>query len=259
MHTHFQTFDMRMLGFLSFLFIIILYMTAVFISNRKLQKWQIYRSILFSAGIVCIALAFIGPIADHAHMSFRAHMVTHLLLGMLGPLLISLSAPMTLMLRTIPINLARQLSKILKSTYVQFICHPITTTIFNIGGLWLLYTTDIYSMMHTSFLIYIIVHLHVFLAGYVFTISMIYIDPTPHRTSFSLRACMLVIAMAGHSILSKWIYANPPTGVGQVDAELGGMLMYYAGDVIDLMIVILFCSQYFRGRKNLNKKIPLLS
>lgn len=264
MHTHHQRvienshLDSFIISF-PFITSILLYIIAVLISNKKFKKWPPYRIAFWSIGVTCIGVSLIGPIAENAHTSFKGHMITHLLLGMLGPLLISLSAPMTLFLRTISVQYARMFSKVLKTSYVQFICHPITATLLNIGGLWVLYTTNLYSMMHSSMIIYAIIHLHVFLAGYVFTISIIYIDPAPHRTSFSLRACMLIIAMAGHSILSKWIYANPPTGVEKTDAELGGMLMYYAGDAVDLVIVIILCSQYFRGRKLLNKRSPLLS
>lgn len=264
MHTHHQliaeksVIDTIVLS-LPFILIITIYLTAVFISNKKYQRWPFYRIIFFIVGILCTAAALIGPIAESAHTNFQAHMVMHLLLGMLGPLLISLSAPMTLVLRNLSIKHARMLSKLLKSAYVQFICHPITAAILNIGGLWVLYTTDLFSMMHSSILVYTVVHLHIILAGYVFTISMIYIDPTPHRTSFYLRACILVIAMAGHNILSKWIYANPPAGVGKADAELGGMMMYYAGDAIDLVIVVILCYQFFKGNSYWTKKAHSLS
>ncbi|MFP3916857.1 cytochrome c oxidase assembly protein [Lysinibacillus telephonicus] len=264
MHTHHQpisennVFDTIILS-IPFMFIIFIFIMAVYMANKKYQRWPVYRIVFFIVGILCIASALIGPIAERAHTSFQAHMIMHLLLGMLGPLLISLSAPMTLVLRSLSIKHARRLSKLLKSAYVQFICHPITATILNIGGLWVLYTTDLFSMMHSSIIIYTLVHLHIFLAGYVFTISMIYIDPTPHPTSFYLRACILVIAMAGHSILSKWIYANPPAGVESTDAELGGMMMYYAGDAIDLVIVVILCYQFFKGNSYWAKKAHLLS
>ncbi|WP_413237500.1 cytochrome c oxidase assembly protein [Paenibacillus sp. 1P07SE] len=35
---------------------------------------------------------------------------------------------------------------------------------------------------------YMLVHLHIFLAGYAFTASMLYIDPAPHRKSYMYRA-----------------------------------------------------------------------
>ncbi|MCM3389499.1 cytochrome c oxidase assembly protein [Ureibacillus chungkukjangi] len=242
-------------GFLDILLYILLivlivgYLVLVYRTNEKYKKWPMIRCVFWIIGIAAVFLGIAGPIAERAHASFQAHMMTHLLLGMLGPLLLVLSAPMSLLLRSVPVTWGRILSKVLKSFYVRWITHPIIASILNAGGLWILYTTDLYHSMQSSNLLHVFVHVHVFLAGYVFTLSMIYIEVTPHRTSFQLRAIVLILAMAAHSILSKWIYANPPLGVEATDAQLGGMLMYYGGDAIDLVIVILLCAQYFKGKK----------
>ena len=91
----------------------------------------------------------------------------------------ALAAPMTLLLRTLPVNKARVLSRLLKNPYVRFIRHPIIASILNVGGLWLLYTTSLFNLMHEHILLYVFIHLHIFLAGYLFTIAFIYFDPTP--------------------------------------------------------------------------------
>lgn len=233
------------------------YIIAAHYSNKKYRMWPIHRTVSWIIGVFCIVFALVGPLAKLSHTNFQAHMYTHLLLGMLGPLLLAFSAPITLLLRTLPIKYARILSKLLKSEYVRFVSHPITATILNIGGLWVLYTTELYNAMHTSTLLFAFIHFHVFLAGYIFTISMIYIDPSPHRTSFGMRAAVLVFAMAAHNILSKLIYANPPTGVEKTEGELGGMTMYYGGDFIDVMIVIALCYQYFKTSKARIEKKPI--
>lgn len=235
------------------LVLIVGYIAMVYYTNGKFRKWPGTRIAFWIMGVLSVALAVSGPIAEQAHSSFTAHMMAHLLLGMLGPLFLVLSAPMKLLLRSVPIVLAKSIGKILKNSYIQWITHPIIAGLLNFGGLWILYTTELYSMMHSSHLLHVLVHVHVFLAGYVFTLSMIYIEVTPHRTSFRLRAIVLILAMASHGILSKWIYANPPAGVHMQDAQSGGMLMYYGGDAIDLILVILLCHQHFNGRKRLSK------
>ena len=131
------------------------------------------------------AAALVGPLSRQSHADFTAHMAGHLLLGMLAPLLIALAAPMTLLLRTLNVHTARKLSRLL-TKLIQFVSLPtlIVASILNIGGLWLLYTTNLYTAMHANLLLHIIVHIHVFLAGYLFTISLLYIDPVFHRFSF---------------------------------------------------------------------------
>ena len=244
-----SSFQLSYFGSSIFGILLVLYLLAVYMSNKKYRKWPISRTLAFISATICTWFALIGPIAQSAHTDFEAHMITHLLLGMLAPLLLVLSSPIRLVLRALPVKYARQLTTLLKSDFFATVTHPVIAAILNIGGLWILYTTELYSLLHVSSLFYIIVHLHVFMAGYVFTISMIYIDPSPHRRSFYLRSIVLVLSMAGHSILSKWIYANPPVGVSPIEAENGGILMYYGGDLIDLVIVIILCYQHFKGRK----------
>ncbi|WP_062107587.1 cytochrome c oxidase assembly protein [Bacillus niameyensis] len=234
---------------LPFVLAFVMYILAVIFSSRRYKPWPMYRTVCWTLGILLAIIAVAGPLANRAHVSFTAHMFGHLLLGMLAPLLLALAAPITLVLRMLSIPLARKLSKVLKSWPSRVFTNPIVTSFLNIGGLWLLYTTNLYSLMHESTLLHLIVHLHVFLAGYLFTVSMIYIDPTPHRVSFLYRALVFVIALAGHGILSKYIYAQPPKGVPLEEAEFGGMLMYYGGDIIDIILIFILCFHWFRATR----------
>lgn len=229
--------------------LILLYIGAAIFTNRFYKKWPLYRTICWCFGILFAALAVVGPLANRAHMDFNAHMMGHLLLGMLAPLLIVISAPITLLVRTLSTRLARGLTRVLRSWPSRIVTDPIVATLLNVGGLWLLYTTDLYSLMHESSVIYFIVHVHVFIAGYLFTVSMIYIDPVFHRNTFLYRAIVLVLALAGHGILAKYIYVHPPEGVPIEQAEQGSMIMYYGGDLIDAVIIFILCLQWFRATR----------
>ncbi|WP_134699563.1 cytochrome c oxidase assembly protein [Ammoniphilus sp. YIM 78166] len=212
----------------------------LYLFAARITQWPIYRSIYCLLGILCAVFA-VKP-----HTGFVTHMWGHLLLGMLAPLLMVLSRPVTLALRTIPAPWARQLTRLMKSRAFGLISDPVTASILNIGGLWLLYTTSLYAHMHHHTVLYELVHLHVWLAGYFFTASMITLDPKPHPRSFVYRSVVLVIALAAHGILAKYIYAHPPLGVSVEEAERGAMIMYYGGDLIDLALMVIFCHQWYK-------------
>ncbi|OIK10918.1 hypothetical protein BIV59_13615 [Bacillus sp. MUM 13] len=228
-----------------------LYMGAAYVLKRRkqLRQWPLHRCIFWILGVSCAIFAVDGPLAEQAHTDFNCHMTAHLLLGMLAPLLIALSVPMTLLLRTVKISFARRLTQVMKIKIVHLFFHPVVAAILNIGGLWLLYTTNLYSVMHTNMVWYVVIHMHIFIAGYLFTVSMIYMDPVSCRYPFAYRAIVLVLASAGHGILSKYIYANPPAGVVAAQAKTGGMLMYYGGDAIELIMIFIFCLQWFRATR----------
>lgn len=232
-----------------FVLAVLIYLLLGLVSNQRHKRWPIYRYICWVSGVLCAAIALIGPVADRAHENFTAHMAGHLFLGMLAPILLAYSAPMTLLMRTLNVGHARKLSRVLKSFPVSIFCHPVITSILNIGGLWVLYTTELYSEMHDYALLHMMVHLHVFLAGYLYTISIIYIDPIPHRYSFIFRTVVLILSLAAHGVLSKYIYAYPPAGVPIEQAQAGGMIMYYGGDIIEIGLIVLFCQQWYKAAR----------
>ncbi|MEK5332808.1 cytochrome c oxidase assembly protein [Lysinibacillus sp. FSL W8-0992] len=238
-----------------FITILILYISATVITNRNYKTWPFYRIVSFVFGILLAISAVVGPLANRASIDFTAHMFSHLLLGMLAPLFIVLAAPMTLILRTLSTPLARGLSRILRSWLARILIHPLVTSFLNIGGLWILYTTNLYTLMHDNSLIHVIFHLHVFIAGYLFTVSIIYFDPVYHRKSFIYRAIVLIIALAGHGILSKYIYAHPPKGVPIEQAEIGSMVMYYGGDIIDAIIIFTLCLQWYKAARPRDREL----
>ncbi|MFL0422201.1 cytochrome c oxidase assembly protein [Kocuria rhizophila] len=212
--------------------------------RRGVATW---RPVSFLAGLACVGAGLVGPVAQAGHASFTMHMVGHLLVGMIGPLLLVLGAPVRVLLRGLPTAGARRVTRVLRFPWIRFVMHPAVAAVLNVGGLWLLYTTGLYHWMHASALGHAVVHTHIFLAGYVFTASIAGPDPDPHRSSFRVRAAVLVLFIAAHSILAKWLFAHPPAGVAPADAEVGAQLMYYGGDVVDVALIVLLFLGHHRA------------
>lgn len=218
-------------------------------TGRHRSPWPALRILLFYLGLACAGVSLVGPLARSAHDSFTAHMVGHLLLGMIAPLLLVLSAPVSVMLRGLPVVRARAVVRVLRSPYVRVITHPVVAAILNAGGLWLLYATPLFHAMHGSVWVHALVHAHIFLAGYVFTASLVGADPDPHRAPFKLRAGVLIGFIAAHSILAKWLYAHPPASVEHGDGQFGAQLMYYGGDAVDVLLIVLLFAGWYRATR----------
>lgn len=216
---------------------------------RGRSRWPGRRTLFWYLGLGCVGAGLTGPIAEAAHTSFTAHMSAHLLVGMIGPVLLVLAAPVTLALRALPVERARVLSRVLSGPGVRVLTHPVTAGVLNAGGLWLLYTTGLYELMHASVLVHALVHTHILVAGYLFTASLIGVDPNRHRASIVVRSAVLVVFIAAHSILAKWLYVHPPAGVQAADAEIGAQLMYYGGDVVDIALIILLLAGWHRSTR----------
>lgn len=166
--------------------------------HRDRGPWAGWRTTVWIAGLTSVGVGWAGPLAEAARHDFTAHMATHLLVGMIGPLLLVLAAPVTLALRTLPTAGARTVSAVLRSPPARVVTHPVAAAVLNGGGVWLLYATDLVVLMHHSTALHVLVHVHVLLAGIAFTVAMIGPDPT--RTAppcASARPC--------------WWCSSPPT------------------------------------------------
>ena len=210
------------------------------------HRWMRRRCVLWVAGSLVGTAAISGPMAKAADTSYVAHMAAHVLLGMLAPLLLVLAAPVTLLLRSLPVSAARQLSRVLASGPVRVLTEPVVAAVLSVGGLWVLYTTGLYSAMHHHRGLHVLVHAHLFIGGYLFTAALISVDPMPHRRSYVHRALVLVLALAAHDILAKYLYAHPPNEVPASAAETGAMIMYYGGDAVDVAILVVLGARWYR-------------
>jgi putative membrane protein len=221
--------------------------------------WPTERIAGWIAGLAAAAAALVGPLAESGHHDFTLHMAGHLLLGMTAPLLLVVAAPVTLALRALPTHHARALSHLLRSRPVRLVTHPVTAAVVNGAGVWTLYTTGLYRAMGEHRWVDVVVHVHIIAAGYLFTAAVIGADPAPHRPSRGIRAIALIGFLAAHAILAKDLFGHPPAGVPSADARAGALLMYYGGDLIDLVLIIVFCRQWYHAaapRRDARSAVP---
>ena len=222
---------------------LLLYLGAVAITRHRGRPWPWYRSVFWFLGVAAAASAFAVPTVG----GFAAHMAGHLLLGMVAPLLLVRAAPVTLALRTLGVVPARRLSRMLHSAPARILTYPVIAAVLNFGSLLLLYRTPLFALMMADPIVHVVVLTHVLIAGYLFTVSLVSVDPAPHRSPFALRASVLVLSIAAHGILAKSLVASPPVGVGAADAEAAARLMFSGGDAVELIIAVLLCAQAYRA------------
>lgn len=227
---------------------ITVYLIAAFRSTGR-GRWPDHRVLAWIVG--CLVAAVSVQVASTRHDDFAAHAAAHVGLGMLAPLLLVLSAPVTLALRSLSTVPARRLARLLKSWPVRILAHPVTAAVLTLGGMWVLYIGGLYGSIHVNGPLFVVVHFHIFVSGCLFAAAIASVDPNPHRSSFIVRAIVLCAAMAGHSILSKYLFGHPPAGVSSADAEAASLLMYYGGDVVSVALAVVLCAAWYRdvGRR----------
>ncbi len=226
------------------------YVLAVAQLSGRGVRWPLLRAVAFLAGVLAVAVALASPLAVEDDR-FPIHVIQHLLLGMVAPLLLVLSAPMTLLLRTLPRPQRQRVARLLHTRPVHWLSHPVLGAALSVGAMYALYLTPLYAQTLRHPALHLLMHAHFLLAGYLFSWSLVGLDPIPHRASFATRAVVLVLALGAHGTLAKLLYAAGPSVAG-LDAarslgdwRLGAQLMWYGGDVVDIALVFVFFFQWY--------------
>jgi putative membrane protein len=214
--------------------------------RRRALRWPVTRVAAMLAGSFCTAAAVLPPIASHDEL-FPVHVGQHLLLGMAAPAFLALSAPVTLALRTLPRRRRRILLRLLHSFPVAVLAAPAAAVLLDLGGLYALYLTGLYQAAEHNDLVHAAVHVHMFLAGCLFSWAVIGLDPVRRRPGTWVRLTGLIIAAAGHDTLAKLIYArNLPAAGGPIASRhTGAELMYYGGTVIEVALAAIVMAQWY--------------
>ncbi|MBG6184189.1 putative membrane protein [Arthrobacter sp. CAN_A214] len=219
-------------------------------TRRPGLVWPRKRTALWCAGALLGAAVTAGPAASAAHAIFVASMAVHLLVGMVIPLLWVLAAPVTLALKWLPVHASRRVTRILRSSPIRILSHPVTAGLLVTVPLWALYVGGLYSDVVHRPAALALLHLHFLLSGCLFTSAIIGIDPNPHRSGAVVRGTVLLSSIAAHGILAKVLYATPPPGLTPFQAEPGALLMYYGGDAVHAgMLIILGWQLYSAARR----------
>jgi putative membrane protein len=233
---------------------LLLYFGAVVKEHRRQRSWSRLRSLSFISGIVLMAVAVSPLVTSAAHHDPRAHMAQHLVLGMFAPPFLVLAAPITLLLRTLPLQASRSLARVLRARAVHLLSHPFPAFALNIGGMYVLYLTPLFRLSLSHPALHILVGVHFLASGSLYAWAIAGPDPAPGRPGIRVRTAVLVAGIAAHAVLAKLMYAHLlPAGTPFSPEEVrdAAMLMYYGGDVAELLLAVaLFASWYRRRRRS---------
>jgi putative membrane protein len=214
---------------------------------RQRGGWSGWRTAFFVSGTGLLAVAALPvPVGG-----FPGHMFRHLLIGMLAPTGLALGAPVTLLLRSVPPRWGRVLGRALRHPVTRVATHPATVLLLNLGGLVALHTTPLYAVTTHHETAHHLVHVHFLVTGYLFAWLVAGPDPAPHRPGVPARLVLLGIAIAVHASLAQLMYAGigVTLPVPVAERRIGAELMYYGGDIAELLLAVALLSTWRPRRR----------
>ncbi|MFJ1969583.1 cytochrome c oxidase assembly protein [Streptomyces sp. NPDC087903] len=221
--------------------------------RNPVRGWSPWRTASFTTGLALLAVAFLPPVGTVAHTDFRGHMAQHMLIGMYAPLALVLGAPVTLLLRSLPAARGRRLSAVAHSRPARSLTQPAVALLLSTGSLVALYFTPLYNASAAHPYGHWLLHAHFLLTGCLFAHVIAGPDPGPARRSVRTRLICLGCAIALHSVVSQLMYGGFGTDIHvPVDEVQGGaQIMYYGGDIAELLLAAALVATWRPGRSRL--------
>ncbi|MDQ0765979.1 hypothetical protein QF027_008614 [Streptomyces canus] len=126
------------------------------------------------------------------------------------------------------------------SAPVGLLLFPPLAAVLDIGGLWLLYRTELFAATAHRPSAHGAVQVHMVAAGLLFTLAVCGLDPVRRRWSLAVRGATVLAAGTAHAVLARTLCSRQPPGTGFTAADLrhGAQWMYYRGDLVEAGLAV---------------------
>ncbi|MFE9909600.1 cytochrome c oxidase assembly protein [Streptomyces clavifer] len=235
--------------------------------------WPVNRSVFFVLGVLSIALVMCTGLNDYGMVMFSVHMVQHMVISMVSPILLLLGAPVTLALRALPVAVRGRtgprelLLMLLHSRYMKIITHPVFTIPLFIASLYGLYFTPLFDFLMGSKPGHIAMMVHFLAVGLVFFWPIMGVDPGPHRPGYVMRMLELFAGMPFHAFFGIALmmasqpmvkaYENPPASLGidaLSDQTAAGGIAWAFSEIPSVLVLIALVFQWYRSEQRTAKR-----
>lgn len=242
---------------------LLLYGAAVVRLRRRGDKWPVSRCVAWVVGVLTVALVMCTGLNDYGMVLFSVHMVQHMVISMLSPILLLLGAPVTLALRALPTagrdrkGPRELLVALLHSRYLRVVTHPAFTIPLFIASLYGLYFTPLFDFLMGSMVGHIVMMVHFLVVGLVFFWPIMGVDPGPHRPGYVMRMLELFAGMPFHAFFGIALmmgsepmirtYAHPSASLGVTalsDQTAAGGIAWAFSEIPSVLVLIALIFQW---------------
>lgn len=260
-------FRLEPLFFVGSLIAAALYIAAVVRLRRRGDAWPFMRTVSWLLGLVVVLWTTNGGIATYAQVSVGLHMVQHMTLTMLAPILLVLGAPATLALRALKPAPAGErgprewLVWFLHSWITRLLTNPFYVFFIYVIGLYGLYFTPLFGWLMGSHVGHIVMEIHFLVSGYLFYWVIIGIDPRPKPLPYWGRLVLLLMALGVHGffavammmgtqpIAPEWYGVVRPEWITDPlkDTLNGGQIAWGLSEIPTLIVLVAIAVQWSRS------------
>jgi putative membrane protein len=162
--------------------------------RRGLAAWPLARTVSWIAGLLAVAAVLVGPLGHAGGHDLTTHVLGHVVIGMVAPVLLVLGSPVTLARRTLePVPLQR-LGRLAGNPLTRALAFPVVAAVLAVGGSWLLYTGTTAADSTRDPALHSVVMIGFLLAGLLLTASVVGVSAGIRRSPRWLRVTVVVLS-----------------------------------------------------------------
>jgi putative copper resistance protein D len=252
------------------------YLAGVRRLRRRGDSWPTGRMVAWLLGCAVLLFATSSGVGRYMPAMFSMHMVAHMLLSMLTPILLVLGAPVTLALRALPAagrtdppGMREWLLAALHSRASKFFTNPAVATVMFVAGFYGLYLGGIFDAAAGSHAGHVAMNIHFLVSGYLFYWVVIGVDPTPRPIPSLGKLAMVFASLPLHAFFGV-VLMGMPTVLGESfyrslqlpwhtdllgNQRLGGGIAWAAGEVPLVVVMIALLIQWTRSDRRAAKRL----
>ncbi|MGB9374041.1 MAG: cytochrome c oxidase assembly protein, partial [Jiangellales bacterium] len=247
----------------------LLYVGGVVRLRRRGDHWPLGRTVAWLLGTAILAFVSLSGVQTYAMMMMSVHMVQHMTIAMLVPVLLVLGAPITLALRATPaarrgeIGPRERILGVLHSRVVRFVTHPIVAFGIFVTAAPMVYFSGLFSYAMFNHTGHMLMSLHFLLGGYLFYEVVIGTDPLPRRPPYPIRVVMVLASAGFHAFFAVGLMESARLVAGDyyallgseiawlpdtlADQRAGGAITWGFGEIPALIVLIALVVQWSRS------------
>lgn len=245
---------------------VIVYLWGVRVLRRRGDRWPVGRLVSWIAGWAVVVFATSSGFGKYSAPDFGTHMIVHMSLNMLAPILLVMGGVITLLLRatrsdpTLPAGLHNWLTWILHWKVLRFVYNPLIVFALFVSSYYGLYFSGIFGEAMRFHWAHQFMNVHFLIIGYLFYSLVIGVDrpprPLPHigKLGFVLAAMPfhaffgVILMTAGGDVIAEnfYLYLGLPWTNLEASQYLGGGVAWAGGELPLLLVIIVLGIQWSR-------------
>jgi putative membrane protein len=211
---------------------------------RSPRHWPRWRAVSFMAGLLVLVTALLSGIDAYSDELLSVHVVQHLLLILLAPVLLLWGAPVRLALSACSPAGRSTIGGVLRRRWVRVLTRPACGFVLFTVVVLATHLTGLYEVALTDPTVHAFEHAAFFFSGILFLLPILAADPVPHPPSAIARFSWLMAAMTVMFIPAavfmfdervRYPFYLVPARALHVSAlenqHAAGMIMLFAGGV----------------------------